>query len=991
MNTQADFISKTLKGWVTSLRRDPFAPTIDDLPAEVVWLFIEDYTLAYHPEFAGLSGENLLDALLSVLDQDSEFSAGGNMPNPEQLKALIAAMEEAERAADRALEQEKRNLALDRLRQFMERYNKDLVERMARKLEEQGVPSESAGRLAEQVTLRVYGDLQHIEQKDAGRELPLRYVERAKEVFEEIRSQGGSLGAATPEMVSTGVGEVASSLGNSLLYQVVSTGREIGKIEEGLPDVASVATVAFLLRKEIPEGEAGLFDVPAAAVYIAERMSYEDLPNMTEGEGRRIVQEALTAAATPVGVAGPVVGREGMERLSEGIYEALLSTGSSGRLDRLATIAAVSDGVVDDVLLEEVLGSVAGARGFLRDPMTFLAARKGAGTVDSELSGVLKDGRSLEAAKLLAAFGKAAERRLQEQESRIEEEIKRKNQRETSAEKRRDPESDQRVVWLRTVREQIASFREKYPRLAEKIENDERKNDKGRPNSYRSLKRLLDSPEFKKIAKQKASDSLNRYLGTKTRRYLLRTKEGRFVVRKTNLLRNFKARSLVRLGRTTLGQWAKRTLATFRQRLILGGKGRVFSIGKGFLKGFSNASGKLFGRAGFSALKFLRGAGGLTSLAGKAFALGAKAVAGAGAAFSAAASAAAAAAAAAAPFIIAAILILALFVLLVLVISHVTGSGSAQLGSKYIHLAKSVVVDSLSGTTFGNNIIDNKETATYTIEFSVDKNLTNVVIADVTTVTGKNGTLELSKRVYDKTTDPSLASVLRGQRLTKTYTILLSDQRLKDSYVTNVVTVESAEGEQKVQTVVLSIGDPPKAALSEFAKGLIDLMVSSYGTDLMTYRNLGSGGDSGGRLLGKSVGGRTVNQHVVTQLVSSADNNGALQCVGFVLAVAIGVGQPINPLGNAADFFGKSGGGWVWHGHSEIRNIKPGDVFVSKKGTYGHMGVVYTVNANGFSLAEAIGVDTSESPLGLIRYGQSFYAFAQAEGDGDYGYLAYGR
>lgn len=303
-------------------------------------------------------------------------------------------------------------------------------------------------------------------------------------------------------------------------------------------------------------------------------------------------------------------------------------------------------------------------------------------------------------------------------------------------------------------------------------------------------------------------------------------------------------------------------------------------------------------------------------------------------------------------------------------------------GSKYIELEKGVQVGEESDKNqfedryhLPNDICDSPaKTVYYQISLKVSKTLTDIKITDKTTRTGEYGSVTVQEKSWE------IDDLEKGKAWeSEVYSFQLTPD-FKDSYLSNTVTVTSAEGEEKTATLTLKIGNPPTPPLAEAANLLAEKLIACYDKNIDAHDLA----DNGECL--KKAG---LSQPVIDEIIRSVGGGRFyLQCVGFVSASSQIAGQPITIFGHAKEFYGKDNRNYRWHAHQEMNQIKEGDIFVSAAAPYGHIGVVNLVNANGFRLAEALG-----DQQGLVRYQNdaTFITFTQAQNHGEWGFLRYGE
>ncbi len=304
-------------------------------------------------------------------------------------------------------------------------------------------------------------------------------------------------------------------------------------------------------------------------------------------------------------------------------------------------------------------------------------------------------------------------------------------------------------------------------------------------------------------------------------------------------------------------------------------------------------------------------------------------------------------------------------------------------GSRFIEIEKGVQVGEESDKNqfedrynLPNDICDPPtKTVYYQIGLKVSKDLTDIKITDKTTRTGEYGSVTVQEKnweIGDLKKDNQWESEVYSFTLTPDF---------KDSYLSNTITVTSAEGEEKTITLTLKIGNPPLPPLAEAAEQLAIKLISCYGEHV----DASDLADNGECL--KKAG---IPQPAVDEILRSVGGGRFyLQCVGFVSAASQMAGQPITLMGDAKKFYGKNNRNYRWHSNVEITKIKTGDIFVSAAGENGHIAIAQPPNLNGFRLVEVLGDDKNK---GLVRYQDGwFITFDQAQHHGEWGFLRFGE
>lgn len=335
--------------------------------------------------------------------------------------------------------------------------------------------------------------------------------------------------------------------------------------------------------------------------------------------------------------------------------------------------------------------------------------------------------------------------------------------------------------------------------------------------------------------------------------------------------------------------------------------------------------------------------------------------------------------------------------------------GTYIAGSKYFNLTKDAQVGGLKNPNgVPNNLIGQKVKYDLSLN-SLSGKLSDVSVIDRTTIVNKDGVKEFTEKFlaeidgdqivfknkapteWNSGNDPSLKNIDEGGSWNKTYGFPLTNTFI-DSYVVNTVTVNAKvqttdsagnpveASETKSVARSFKIGNPPKLPSAINAKLIIDSLLVNYG-EKITTANLGQ--DKGKKL------SRLLKDATIRELLKSVGDFSVLQCVGFVQAVLAESNQPSIPfVKKASDLFGQSNDHYIWHSSSELKSLKPGDIFVSKKvygeNNSGHAAIVYETTAdNGFVLAEALGDSASG---GAISY-SNFYPFEKYYTDPDIGFL----
>jgi surface antigen len=95
-------------------------------------------------------------------------------------------------------------------------------------------------------------------------------------------------------------------------------------------------------------------------------------------------------------------------------------------------------------------------------------------------------------------------------------------------------------------------------------------------------------------------------------------------------------------------------------------------------------------------------------------------------------------------------------------------------------------------------------------------------------------------------------------------------------------------------------------------------------------------------------------QGVLNQLNYSVQSNYYLQCVGFVRAASVILGQDIGGGYNANGYAGISLSGYKWYANVPANKMQPNDIVIYSGGAYGHIAYVISVeDNNNFTVAEA--------------------------------------
>jgi hypothetical protein len=277
-------------------------------------------------------------------------------------------------------------------------------------------------------------------------------------------------------------------------------------------------------------------------------------------------------------------------------------------------------------------------------------------------------------------------------------------------------------------------------------------------------------------------------------------------------------------------------------------------------------------------------------------------------------------------------------------------------------------------------------------------------------LTNKNGSREITNRYiaenqggtyifkdkvpdkWDKSNDPSLEALTPSASWNKLYGFSLTDE-FKDSLVSNTITVEATneEGTTETKTITLTfkIGNPPLPPLVIIAENLISRLRACSNDIRVTSSNFN--GDCV-KNPAYDPQGISFKDSTVAEIKRSVSDFVWLQCVGFVMAILEEADRPkptpTSP-GNASNFFEAAGPDYAWIPSSHLREIKEGDIFVSRRFGEGHIGIVHNVNIDGFQLAEALGIDDPVMGRGIVQYTGYSYKFADFESNPDIGFLRY--
>jgi len=308
------------------------------------------------------------------------------------------------------------------------------------------------------------------------------------------------------------------------------------------------------------------------------------------------------------------------------------------------------------------------------------------------------------------------------------------------------------------------------------------------------------------------------------------------------------------------------------------------------------------------------------------------------------------------------------------------------MGSRYIDIKKAVDVGGIPNpNNVQNSVVGQALTYAIEIEFK-EEILTDVKILDQTTAVGDWGNgvetrplpgLPEQRWSLDQSSPGDIWQ-------SPPFGLNQIPDTLQNTFISNTVTVIAIgpDGQEEKQTISLSfsIGSPPLPEAAQLASNLITNLIGCYGGE---YLNANTFLDAGKCLLDNGI-----SQTVVNEISVSIAKYQALQCVGFVRAVAAGTGQPLADIAGNAKDYARDGAGYFWHPSLEIKNIKPGDIFIITKGEWGHMAVVIAPSGgNGFLVAEAWGLDANGKPQGHVRTRTYGFDFLISNYSSQFGFL----
>lgn len=266
-------------------------------------------------------------------------------------------------------------------------------------------------------------------------------------------------------------------------------------------------------------------------------------------------------------------------------------------------------------------------------------------------------------------------------------------------------------------------------------------------------------------------------------------------------------------------------------------------------------------------------------------------------------------------------------------------------GSKYIQVQKGF---DINGQAQNRLEFTNDEIVGQTINYGIEVNIIDKVLTDIKI----NDKLEIIKNdvVLYQQENWSAGSL---DTWTTTYSVK-ADDRFKDAYVSNTVTVTTAEGESQILNLTLTVGQPPAPASAALARKIINALLGCQDLDRLLN----------GVVINKDnwptaencLRTNGVPQTAIDQLARFQNNFYNLQCVHFVVAATNG---DLEYKGSAKDYCSKPAGAYKrrvdWEG------VKEGDILASDYQGPGHVALVLRRfdNSQGellyLEVAEAIG------------------------------------
>lgn len=287
--------------------------------------------------------------------------------------------------------------------------------------------------------------------------------------------------------------------------------------------------------------------------------------------------------------------------------------------------------------------------------------------------------------------------------------------------------------------------------------------------------------------------------------------------------------------------------------------------------------------------------------------------------------------------------------------------GEPAVGSKYIKIQKGFDIDGQPQTTtkfpHHDDIIGRNLNYGLTVTI-VDKTLTDVVIKDKLEIIKEKATV-YQEQTWDKSKAPELAEMKPGDSWGMNYTIQ-TDESFWNAYISNTVTVTTAEGETQRLILTLTAGKPPVPEPVHIAEKMVKALKDCPGLPKkINGRPIAFGAvvnRSNWPIAKACLENENIPGISIEALERFAGRFQYPQCGHFVWAAT----KKDIPLKDAKDYCRTPTAGYALL--TDWERIKPGDVLATKTGP-GHVAIVIkpSVNKQGeliyVQVAEALGTN----------------------------------
>jgi len=258
--------------------------------------------------------------------------------------------------------------------------------------------------------------------------------------------------------------------------------------------------------------------------------------------------------------------------------------------------------------------------------------------------------------------------------------------------------------------------------------------------------------------------------------------------------------------------------------------------------------------------------------------------------------------------------------------------GQKTYGSKYIQIQKGF---DINGQPQKKLEFQNEEIIGQKINYGlriniVDKDLHQVKVNDRLEIIKEKTTVYQEKN-WD------LGEMKANTSWEQNYAVL-ADESFQNSYLANIVTVSSQEGEKQTLVLELTIGNPPVPASVALAKRIVSKLLacpelSRQGLGVVVSRT--SWPQAKACLESTQDNQPAIPQNIINLLGRFETNFYYLQCVHFVVAVTNN-SLPSKPA--ARDYCHQSIDGYTLH--TDWNNIQLGDIIASDRSEAGHVAIV---------------------------------------------------